>query len=138
VFLLDTNVVSEQRKPKPHGAVIAWLAGIRESDLFISAMTIAEIQAGAERTRIDNPIKAIELESFLIVVVAASQVLPMDADVAREWARMMHRKPKSLESDCWIAATAKIHRLTVATRNTKDFAGFGVDVSNPFQDSRGG
>ena len=69
-------------------------------------------------------------------VIAGSQIIPMDAEIAREWARMKHRSPKSLENDAWIAATAKCHSLTLATRNLKDFAGLGVALFNPFEDIR--
>ena len=99
-------------------------------------MTIAEIQAGVERTRGQNPQKAIELESWLLRVIAVSQVLPIDAEVGRQWATMMHRRPKSLEADAWIAATAKCYHLTIATRNMKGFEDFGVDVFDPFADIR--
>ncbi len=104
--------------------------------LFLSAMTIAEIQSGVELTRIQDQKKADELESWLLRVIAGSQIIPMDAEVGREWARMMHRSPKSLENDAWIAATAKCRGLTLVTRNLKDFAGFGVALFNPFEDTR--
>ena len=104
--------------------------------LFLSAMTIAEIQTGVELTRIQDPKKTEELESWLIRVIAGSQIIPMDAEIGREWARMMLRSPKSLENDAWIAATAKSRGLTLVTRKVKDFAGFGVALVNPFKDTR--
>jgi predicted nucleic acid-binding protein len=136
VFLLDTNVLSERFKIKPHGAVLAWLATVPPGTTFISAMTVGEVQAGPERARIQHPLKAQAIETWLFEVVRDSQIVDMDAEIAQEWARMMHGKDRSLVADAWIAATAKCRHLTLATRNTRDFAGFGIDLFNPFEDTR--
>ena len=132
MYLLDTNVVSELRRPRPHGAVLAWLSSVEDTDLFLSAVTLGEIQAGIELTREQDPAKAAELEGWLELVAGAYNVLPMDAAVFRAWARLMHRKSDTLYEDAMIAATAKVHRLTVVTRNVADFRALGFDVLNPF------
>ena len=106
MFLLDTNVVSELRKPKPHGAVLAWIKQANDADLHLSAVTIGEIQAGIEITKEQNPEKATELSAWLDQLAAAYQVLPMDGRVFRHWARLMHRKADTLYEDAMIAATA--------------------------------
>lgn len=134
MFLLDTNVVSELRRPRPHGAVLAWIADIPDQQLRISAVTVGEIQAGIELTRDQDPAKADELEGWLDRVVATFAVLPMDAAAFRAWARMKHRRSDTIFEDAMIAATAEVHGLTVATRNLRDFAPLGVDVVNPFGD----
>jgi predicted nucleic acid-binding protein len=136
MYLLDTNVLSELGKLRPHGAVLAWVGSVSTSHLFVSAMTIAEIQSGIERTRQQDSIKAAKIETWLVQMIATSQVLSMDLEIARIWAKIMHGKSKSLAEDGWIAATAKHRDLTIATRNARDFEGFGVDVFNPFEDVR--
>ena len=133
MYLLDTNVVSELRKPKPHGAVLAWLQGVDELQLHLSAVTIGEIQAGIELTREQDPAKADEIEAWLAQVAAAYNVLPMDATAFRVWAQLMHRQSDTLYEDAMIAATAKAHGLTVVTRNVADFKRFGVPLLNPFR-----
>ncbi len=100
--------------------------------LFLSAVTVGEIQAGIEITREQDAAKARELEAWLDQVVASYGILPMDGAAFREWARLKHRKSDTLIEDAMIAATAIIHELTVATRNTRDFRDFGVNLVNPF------
>ena len=136
MYLLDTNVVSELRKPKSHRAVVQWMQGVPEPELHISAVTIGEIQAGIEITREQDEPKATELEQWLELVSRAFNVVPMDAAAFRMWARLMHRKSDTLYEDAMIAATAKIHKFTVVTRNVTDFKHFGVPVLNPFLPAR--
>lgn len=131
-YLLDTNVVSELRKQRPHGGVLAWLQSVDDTQLYLSAVTLGEIQAGVELTREQDPGKAEEIEAWLALVAGAYNVLPMDAAIFRAWARLMHRKSETLYEDAMIAATAKVHGLTVATRNVSDFNALGLDVFNPF------
>ena len=132
MYLLDTNVVSELRKPKPHGAVLQWIEGVSDADLHLSAVTIGEIQAGIEMTREQDAPKADELEQWVAQVSVTFNVLPMDAVDFREWARLMHHASDTLYEDAMIAATARVHQLTVVTRNVADFKSFGVPVLNPF------
>ena len=133
MYLLDTNVVSELRKPKPHGAVLSWIQGLEDNQLHLSAVTIGEIQSGIELTREQDVAKATEIETWLEAVAMAYNVLPMDAPTFRVWAQLMHRRSDTLYEDAMIAATAKVHGLTVATRNTADFKAFGVALFNPFK-----
>jgi toxin FitB len=132
-YLLDTNVISELRKLKPHGAVLAWLRDLREEQIFLSAVTVGELQAGVELTRQQDPTKAGEIETWVDQLADSYQVLPMDTLCFREWARLMTGKPEQLMEDGMIAATARVHALTVATRNVRDFQQLKVAVLNPFQ-----
>ena len=133
MYLLDTNVVSELRRPRPHGAVPDWIADVPVEQLFVSAVTIGEIQAGIEITREQDEAKAEELEGWLDKVLASYGVLPMDAPAFREWARLMHSMSDTISEDAMIAATAIVHRLTVVTRNVSDFGQLGVEMQNPFE-----
>lgn len=132
MYLLDTNIVSELRRVRPHGAVVAWLEGVPESDLYLSAVTLGEIQAGIEITREQDAVKAAQIEAWADQVEATYQVLPMDAVTYRLWAKLMHRQSDTVYEDAMIAATARVHQLTVVTRNVGDFERFKVPVFNPF------
>ena len=132
-YLLDTNVVSELRKPKPHGAVVAWMKTLRAEQIFLSAVTIGELQAGVELTRRNDAAKAREIEAWLTMVEASFTALPMDSACFREWARLMAGKSPQLIEDAMIAATARVHGLDVATRNERDFRQFQVEAFNPFR-----
>jgi hypothetical protein len=132
-YLLDTNVVSELRKPKPHGAVLAWIEDLRDDQIFLSAVTLGELQAGVELTRRQDPSKADQIEAWVDQVANSFEVLPMDTACFREWARLMIGKPDRLTEDAMVAATARVHGLIVATRNQRDFAQLNVAVVNPFQ-----
>ena len=132
MYLLDTNVVSELRRPRPHGAVLAWLQAVDDAQLFISAVTLGEIQAGIELTREQDTDKASEIEAWLDQVAAAYNVLPLDAAAFREWARLMHRSSDTLYEDAMIAATARVHGLTVVSRNVADFKALGMEAIDPF------
>lgn len=135
-YLLDTNVVSELRKPKPHGRVLAWINDLQADQIYLSAVTIGELQTGVQLTRRQNVAKAAEIELWVDQLAESFQVLPMDARCFREWARLMEGKAERLLEDAMIAATARIHQLTVATRNERDFKQLGVQVLDPFKTSR--
>jgi predicted nucleic acid-binding protein len=132
LFLLDTNVISELRRPRPHGAVLKWMSENKRAQLKIAAVSVGEIQIGIERARRTDLPKAAEIESWLVDVMAAFVILPMTADAFRIWAKLMLGMPAHLSGDAMVAATALEHDLTVATRNTRDFELFSVPHVNPF------
>ena len=132
-YLLDTNVVSEMRKQKPHGAVVAWLRDLRDEQVFLSAVTMGELQAGIELTRRQDPEKATAIERWVDQLEASYQILPMDTASFREWGRLRHGKSDDLVEDGMIAATARKHDLIVVTRSEEDFKQLNVQVFNPFK-----
>ncbi|MBB3236563.1 type II toxin-antitoxin system VapC family toxin [Phyllobacterium endophyticum] len=135
MFLLDTNIVSELRRIRPHGAVLAWIEAVPDAELFVSAVTLGEIQAGIELTREQDLVKATEIEAWADQISTVWNILPMDTAAFRQWAKFMHRQSDTVYEDAMIAATAALHRLTVATRNVADFERFNVPVLNPFEAS---
>ena len=132
IYLLDTNVIFEVRKPRPHGAVAAWRRSVPAHQLAIPAVVLAEAQAGVELTRKQDPAKAQELELWIDDLMAYYTILSADGPIFREWARLMCDTSDDLSADAMIAATARIHGMGVVTRNVKDFASFDVPVFDPF------
>ena len=137
IYLLDTNVVSELRKPRPHGAVVAWKRSVPTHQLAIPAVVLAEAQAGVELTRKQDSAKADELDIWIDNLMAYYTILPADGPIFREWARLMHGKSDDLSADAMIAATARVLQLIVVTRNVKDFQPFSVEAFDPFAYSTG-
>jgi predicted nucleic acid-binding protein len=132
VYLLDTNVVSELRRPRPHGAVVAWIETVSDEHLHLSVVTLGELQAGVEVTREQDPTKAADIEAWIGSIAGLYNVLSLDGSCFRAWARLMHRKADDLVMDALIAATAAIHNLTVVTRNVRDFRRLGSPTLNPW------
>ena len=137
MFLLDTNVVSELRRPRPNQAVIRWVGEQPADRLFLSAVTVGEIQAGIEITREHDSAKAAEIEAWLSEILRSRKVLPMDAAEFKASARLKHRQSDTLTEDAMIAATAAVHGMTVVTRNVRDFRQLGMRVLDPFDADSG-
>jgi predicted nucleic acid-binding protein len=132
-YLIDTNVVAELRKQKPHGAAVAWLQSLELGQGFFSAVTFGEIQRGVELTRRQDPVKANDIEAWAAQLEPSSKVLPVDAACFPEYARLVHRRSDTLAENGMIAATVRVHALAVATRNERDFAHFDVTVLSPIR-----
>jgi hypothetical protein len=132
MYLLDTNVVSEFRRARPHGAVLAWANSVREDQLYVSAATIFELQVGAEMTRRQDAVRASELDAWIDTIPETFNILASDDRIFRRAAKLLHGKSPDLLGDGLIAATALVHDLTVVTRNIRDFAHFDVPTLNPF------
>lgn len=132
LFLMDTNVVSELRRPRLQQAVIDWISDVPSGQLFVSAVTVGEIQAGIEIACEQDASKAAELEAWLDRILLSYGVSSMDALTFREWARLMHRRSDTFTEDAMIAAMVIVHRLTVVTRNVRDFQQLRAEPLNPF------
>jgi toxin FitB len=140
-FLLDTNVVSEWAKPRPDIGVVTWLAKADEDRVFISVVTLAELRhaiermpAGARRERLDVWL------SEQVPARFETRILPVDAEAANSWGRVMARgqvagRPVGT-MDAFIAATAECHDLTLVTRNVSDFDALGIRLINPWSNGR--
>ena len=133
-YLIDTNVISELRKgERADPGVTSWFAALAEEDIFLSVLTLGEIRRGVENIRRRDPEGGAALESWLGRVSDAhrDRVLHIDRSVAEEWGRMNVPGPHPV-IDGLLAATARVAGLTVATRNSEDFATTGVSFLDPF------
>jgi hypothetical protein len=139
MWLLDTMVISELRKQSPDPYVVAWLADKSEKILFLSVVTVSEIQRGIVRQQVKDAVFAERLKKWLDVLVRnyGDRILPVTADIARQWGSISAQIGHD-GADVIIAATALHHGLTVATRNERHFAPLGVPVINPFDESSAG
>ena len=134
MYLLDTDVVSELRRPRRDDNVVAWVESSTPTDLFICTVTVFEIEFGIERQRRDDPPFARDLEVWLDTTLRlyGDRILPLTVEVARRWGRLsVQIGNKNLDGA--IAATALEHGLTVATRNVAHHGRTGVAVVNPFE-----
>ena len=131
-FLLDTNVVSELRRSRPHGGVVAWIESVDDAELYLASVTIGEIQAGIELSRDQDSAKADAIERWLDKVCNSFNILTKDGPTCRRWAQLMHRQSDTLYEDGMIAAIAKVHQLTVVTRDVGNLNPFEVPLLNPF------
>ena len=133
-FLIDTNIISEVRKgARCDAKVAAWYASINDADIYLSVLVLGEIRKGIELARPRDPAKADALEAWLVAVNAAfgERILPIDRAVSDQWGRMSALRPLSTV-DGLLAATAKVHRMVLVTRNEADVVGLGAEVLNPF------
>jgi toxin FitB len=138
-YLIDTNVVSEWRKPRPDAGVISWLEDVDEETTFISVITVAELFEGVGRLPAGRRKDALSVWlSETLVPRFDGRILPIDAPTAVVWAQIVVRARSAGRStepmDAFIAATAEQHDLTLVTRNVGDFAHLGIRVFNPWRD----
>ena len=138
IYLLDTNVVSELRKgPRGHPNVVAWFSGVADGDLCLSVLVVGEIRRGIESVRRRDGAKASALDQWLTRLVRdhGERILPVDRAVAEEWGRLSAARSVSVV-DTLLAATARVHGLTLVTRNVRDVEWTGVSCVNPFVSGR--
>lgn len=133
MFLLDTNVISAVRRPDRAPKVANWLRGKPEQDLFLSVITIGEIERGIHQQQQRDPAFAADLRAWLdrTVLLFADRLLPFEAEDARIWGRLSAEIGHT-GADLMISATALRHGATIVTGNVTDFAPTGVTIENPF------
>ncbi|MBC3778503.1 type II toxin-antitoxin system VapC family toxin [Pseudomonas sp. SWRI99] len=135
MYLLDTNVISELRKPQADKNVVAWAKSVIAPRMFISAITVKELETGVLRIERRDPAQGKVLRSWLnrhVLPTFDARILPVDAAVAIRCASL-HVPDRASESDSLIAATALVHGLTVVTRNVSGFQASGVALLNPWE-----
>ncbi len=132
MYLLDTNIISELRRRRPHWGVRAWIDSVDGASLHLAAITAGEIQSGIEITRKQDLKRAEEIEFWLDELLLSISVLDASTPIFRQWAKLMVGQQDHLIEDALIVAMATHHNMTVVTRNLADFARFYVKVLNPF------
>jgi len=135
-YLLDTNVLSEVRRPRGDVGVKRWVSSVPAEDLYLSVLTLGEVRRGIGLLSRRDPVQAEVYEAWLATVLHdyADRVLPVDAEAAEEWGRMSVPDPVSVV-DGLMAATVRVRNMTFVTRNTADVARTGVRLLNPFDHS---
>ena len=135
-YLLDTNVLSEIRKPRGDEGVKRWISSIAADSLYVSVLVIAEIRRGVQRLERRDPEQAVVYEAWLDTVLRdyAGRILSVDVDAADEWGRMSVPDPVPVV-DGLMAATAKVRGMTFVTRNTADVQRTGVALLDPFSNT---
>ena len=133
-YLIDASVISEVRKGarcNPH--VAGWYETIDDASIYLSVLVLGEIRRGIERSRVNDPARARALESWLVAIAKSftDRILPVDQTVADEWGRMSAKRSVSTV-DALLAATAKVHQMTLVTRNISDVADLGAEILDPF------
>ncbi|MDX8150501.1 type II toxin-antitoxin system VapC family toxin [Patulibacter brassicae] len=133
-WLLDTNVLSELRRPRPDDRVRAWAASAPAPRLFLSVIVVGEIRKGIERVTRRDPAQAQSLETWLtgLLTAFAGRIVPVDLAVADRWGRIEAARPTP-GADALLAATAIVHDLTFVTRNVRDVEGTGARLLNPWE-----
>ncbi len=133
MYLLDTDVISRLRRPHRHGSAVRWLGSQRSSDLYLSVVTVGEIERGITRQRLADPAFASELGRWLdqLLKIYSARILDFDVASALHWGRLT-ATVGNRSADLLIAATALSHGLTVVTGNTKHFEKTGVQTLDPF------
>ena len=133
MYLIDTNVLSALRKKERDPNLVSWMAGRRTADLFLSVVSIGEVERGISQQEGRDPAFARALALWLDSVLAlyGSHILPVDVAAARRWGRLADALGHA-SADLLIAATALEHGLTVVTRNARHFEPTGVSVMDPF------
>jgi toxin FitB len=133
-YLLDTNVFREIGKTTPHENVAAWLKGVNDADIAISALTVREVTKGVVRLRARKPEVAEEIERRVAATFDAfvDRILPVDRDVAALWGTLLADSEKHVD-DTGIAATARVHGLVLVTRNIGDMIGRGATTLDPYK-----
>lgn len=135
-YLLDTNVVSEARKPRGDERVKRWISSVPVEDLYLSVLTLGEVRRGIGLLERRDPAQAEVYEAWLVTVLKdyADRIIPVDAEIAEEWGSMNVPDPVPVV-DGLMAATARVRNMTLATRNTSDVARTGARLLNPFDAS---
>ena len=130
---MDTNVISEARKPRGDERVKRWISSVPVEDLYLSVLTLGEVRRGIGLLEGRDPVQAQVYEAWLATVLRdyADRIMPVDAETAEEWGSMNVPGPVPVV-DGLMAATAKVRNMTLVTRNTRDVARTGARLLNPF------
>jgi predicted nucleic acid-binding protein len=137
-YLLDTNILSEAAKARPHPAFLDWFNGTPDGQMHVSVITIGEIRKGVEKLRPADPRRAASLAEMLAGLEEdfRDRILDVNTRVAHAWGPLDAVNPGH-PLDNYLAATAQVHGLTLVTRNTKDFTRLGVPLLDPFAPAAG-